>query len=39
MIKSVLLLRWVLSGIVDGKSFLAEVAVAGSETVYSCYVP
>jgi len=33
MIKRVLLLRWVLSSIVDGKSLLAEVMVTGSEPV------
>ena len=31
MIKRVLLPRWVLSSIVDGKSLSAEVMVAGSE--------
>jgi len=35
MIKRVLLLRWVLGSIVDGKSLSAEVMVAGSKTVDS----
>jgi len=33
MIKRFLLLRWVLSSIVEGKSLLAEVTVTGSETM------
>ena len=33
MIKRVLLLRWVFSSIVDGKSLLEEVVISGSETV------
>ena len=33
MIERFLLLRWVLSSIVEGKSLLAEVTVTGSETM------
>jgi len=35
MIKSFLLVRWVISSIVEGKSLLAEVMVTGSETMDS----